>query len=332
MLDDQMLEITALSDQLKLHYHLNDNSHQLDAYVRNKCEQELLGIVREISYRLDIYTKVDAEAKQEGGLTDIYNFCVSTDGLALVQWTTLLLSIIQLILPKKTSKDKVEQDLNIELLRLNIENAKKEAQENKVTNEIKLEENINFLANKDMKLKKKKSNFFKSLESVPKVEKLELVILDKNNPANSNSIIIPRKDFSDYILITDEIESIIDEDANIEIVAPVLVSQGKYSWRGVYEKNPGIIEFSMSDKDFKKSIVEDGLTFQNGTVIKCELETKKKLNDDGDIVNSGYKVINVFDQFVGDKHFETKKGKNRRLMKDAEKTQLHLFSDETKNT
>jgi hypothetical protein len=331
MLNNEMLEITALADQLKIHYHLNDNSHQLDAYVRNKCEQELLGIIKEISYRLDIYTKVDAEAKQEGGLTDIYNFCVSAEGVALAQWATLLLLIIQQFLPKKTTKDKIEQDLNIELLRLNIENAKKEAQENKITKEIKLEENINFLANKDMKLKKKKSNFFKNLESVPKVEKLEVIVLDKNNPNNSKSIIIPRKDFSDYILVTDEIESVIDEEANIEIVAPVLVSQGKYSWRGVYDKTPGIIEFSMSDKDFKKSIVEDGLSFQNGTVIKCELETKKKLNDGGDIVNSGYKVVNVFDQYIGDKHFETEKGKHRRIVKAAEKAQLKLFSDENKS-
>jgi hypothetical protein len=280
MLDNEMLEITALADQLKIHYHLNDNSHQLDAYVRNKCEQELLGIIKEISYRLDIYTKVDAEAKQEGGLTDVYNFMVSAEGIALAQWATLLLVIIQQFLPKKTSKDKIEQDLNIELMRLNIEAAKKEAQDNKVKKQIKLEENIGFLTSKDMKLKKKKSNFFKHLETVPKIEKLEVIVLDKNNPNKSNSIIIPRKDFSDYILVTDEIESVIDQEANIEIVAPVLVNQGKYSWRGVYKKNPGIIEFSMSDNDFKKSIVEDGLSFQNGTVIKCELETKKKLNDE----------------------------------------------------
>lgn len=330
MLENEMLEITTFADQLKIHYHLNDNSHQLDAYVRNKCEQELLGIVKEISYRLDVYTKVDAEAKQEGGLTDVYNFMVSAEGIALTQWATLLLVIIQQFLPKKSSKDKIEQDLNIELLRLNIEAAKQEAQENKVTKQIKLEENIGFLTTKDMKLKKKKSNFFKQLETIPKIEKLEVVVLDKNNPKQSNSIIIPRKDFSDYILVTDEIDSVIDQEANIEIVAPVLVNQGKYNWRGVYEKNPGIIEFSMSDKDFKKSIVEDGLSFQNGTVIKCELETKKKLNDEGDVVNSGYKVMNVFDQYIGEKHFETEKGKNRRLLKQAEKAQLNLFSDDNK--
>jgi len=180
-------------------------------------------------------------------------------------------------------------------------------------------------------MEKSKFNVGRTLETIPKIEKLEVVVLEKNNPQQSKSIIIPRKDFSDYILVTDEIESVIDQEANIEIVAPVLVNQGKYSWRGVYEKNPGIIEFSMSDKDFKKSIVEDGLSFQNGTVIKCELETKKKLNDEGDIVNSGYKVMNVFDQYIGEKHFETEKGKNRRLSKEAEKAQLNLFSGDNKN-
>lgn len=328
MVENEGISFTMIANQLRIHYHLNDSTHELDAFIRNKCEHELLEIVKEISTRLEIYTKVDAEAKQEGGLIDIYNFCVSSNGIALTSWATLLLMVIQFFLPKKNAKDKIEQDLNIELLKLNIEKAKKEALENDLKAQEKLEENIKFLLNKDLKIKKKKSNFFKNLLTFSKVVRLEIIIMDKEKYDQQNSISIPRNEFGDYILETDELEPVIDEEANIEIVAPVLINQGKYNWRGIYEKNPGIIEFSMADPDFKKSIVEDNISFQNGTFIKCELETKKKLNDEGEIINSGYRVNSVFDQYAGDKHFETEKGINRRKQKEAEKLQLRLFPPE----
>lgn len=37
------------ANTIEIHYWLNDGSHTMDAYVFNKCEYELLGIIKEKS-------------------------------------------------------------------------------------------------------------------------------------------------------------------------------------------------------------------------------------------------------------------------------------------
>ena len=38
-----------MADKLELHYYLNNESHVMDALVRNKCEAELLAIIFDVS-------------------------------------------------------------------------------------------------------------------------------------------------------------------------------------------------------------------------------------------------------------------------------------------
>lgn len=37
------------ANRLQLHYYFDDESHFMDAHVRNKCEGELLAIIHEVS-------------------------------------------------------------------------------------------------------------------------------------------------------------------------------------------------------------------------------------------------------------------------------------------
>lgn len=81
----------------------------------------------------------------------------------------------------------------------------------------------------------------------------------------------------------------------------------------------------MKDKDFKKKVIEESLSFQNGTRLECELEICRKLDDNGDEFNSGYKINKVFNQYVGDAVTEMSSGKKRRQKAEMEKNQPSLF-------
>ena len=61
-------------------------------------------------------------------------------------------------------------------------------------------------------------------------------------------------------LYSEELESEIDNKAVVEVVSPVL-KKGKYMWRGIYRKENLTHEFIMADSDFKKTVIDDGISF-----------------------------------------------------------------------
>lgn len=81
----------------------------------------------------------------------------------------------------------------------------------------------------------------------------------------------------------------------------------------------------MKDKEFKKKVIEEGIPFQNGTRLECELEICRKLDENGDEYNSSYKINKVFNQYIGEAVIEMPSGKKRRLKKELEDSQPSLF-------
>lgn len=55
------------ANKLELHYYFRDNSHSMDAFIRNQCEKELLYIYKEVLSLFDIDAEVESEAFDEGG-------------------------------------------------------------------------------------------------------------------------------------------------------------------------------------------------------------------------------------------------------------------------
>lgn len=314
------------ADTLLIHYFFNDETHYMDAFVRNRCEKELLAMISTISTELNVQTKVEVGVKKEGGIVEIYNFLVSNDGVALAAYGALLLQFIQFFIPKKSKKDKLEQDLNIENLRLSIDKAKQEQKKRNIKASPITEEKITYLLNENIKLKKQKSNFYKKLLSVSKIEKIETSI-STNNTTNSQCVL--RKDFNEYILDIDELEPLLIERTKIEVISPVL-KKGKYKWRGFYIGGNVNIEFSMNDTDFRNDVINDAIPFKTGTFIECDLVIERKIDEDGNVFNSNYKVTTVYSITEGDSIQETSKGKRIRKKKEANKMQLNLF-DENSN-
>lgn len=313
----------TLANKLELHYYFDDSddSHTMNAFVRNRCEFELLQIYTELQKELELDVKVETEAFEEGGLTELWTLLAEN----AVQITLLLTALAQALsrVPLRKSKlEKKDLELSIEERKLNIKSLKRELKEKK-PEQITIQ-NLNLIIDSNPKILKHLSNYYKQLYNYPKVKKISTTKLSVNKEKIEEPRFISRTDFDKFVLESDELESEIDENATIEIISPVL-KKGKYKWKGVYSKIGEAVDFYMKDKIFKQSVVAEGIEFKNGTFIDCILEKSRKINEVGEIYTSAYSVLTVLKKHYENTVIETPQGKKYRKEKEAEKQQLKLF-------
>lgn len=327
---------TEIFNKFELHYFFSeeDKTHTIDAVVRNKCEHELLQIVSTVSKELGFQIKIETEAYDEGGLVEFYTYIGSTEGqviMALSNFSITVIGIIVSRIPLRKSKLDIkeqklsikEKKLNIEAQKLNLKLLKVELKEKKLDMPNLNIEKIDFIINNNIKVIKHTSNFYKTLYNYPKVRKLSTAIVDSTKKQIEEPQFVNREDFEKFFLDSDNLEPIFDEKASIEIISPVL-KKGNYKWRGIYNLNPIPIEFSMN-KEFKDKVIQDGITFKNGTFIDCILKIDRKVDDLGNIYNSNYYVETVLRQHNEGIITETAQGKQYREKKEAIKNQTKLF-------
>ncbi|MEA5098919.1 MAG: hypothetical protein VB011_00170 [Bacteroidales bacterium] len=308
------------ANSIELHYWFDDDSHSMDAVIRNSCEREFLAMIKTFSEELNIQIKVDVEAKEEGGIIEWYNFITSSDGVKLYSLGTFVLQIIQIFLTRKSKLDKEEQRLKIELLKIQIENARNEAKQKNIEISDITDKKLIELIDDNIKLKKQRSNFYQKLEKETKVETIEVTIAEsKDNIICTEGV--QRKDFSLYILESNELDPIDIEDAVIEIISPVL-KKGKDKWTGIY--NGEKIMFTMHSNEFKTLVQIGDVVFKNGASINCYMQIKKEIDNEGNIRIKSYDVIRVNSHFINDKPVETPEGKRNRQNKEAERMQMKI--------
>lgn len=311
--------------KFELHYFFYDQSHSMDAIIRNKCEYELLAIFREVADRLDIKIDLESEAIGEGGIKEVWNFI----GKNSQQLTLVLLAATLIVSRIPATNERLEQlketelNLSIEEKKLNIQKLKKEI-ENSDSEKIDIDKLLEII-NDYLKNRKHKSNFYSHLMSYSKVSQISTKGLDENYEEIIPEKIVERKDFYKFILQTDELPAEIDEKAIIEIISPVLKS-GNYKWKGLYDNEP--ISFNMKDKDFKTSIIRDGVKFKNGTIIECVLEKSRKIDNIGEIFISGYSVKTVVRKSDDSESFGTPQGERYKRNKKENQRQYKLFEDQ----
>ena len=263
--------------KFELHYYLNDNSHAMNAFVRNKAEKDFLEAVKRIGELLDSELQIETEAYQEGGLIEILTFSGFVIDRVLNYLSPALNDIITHYATRNTQSDKLDDKIKeLTIKNLELDTKKKE---------LEIEEQIN--KKLDDKLTKKYiSNFYKRIDSYDKVEKIGYKSLEKDGL----EYIVERKDFKSFIL-HDDITISEDDDAMIEIISPVL-KEGKYNWRGRYKNEK--IDFSMADSKFKQEVIEGKHKFSNGSLINCHLEIKVTFDEFGDEKSRNYRVLQVF--------------------------------------
>jgi len=134
--------------------------------------------------------------------------------------------------------------------------------------------------------------------------------------------VVLRSEFQRYVLTTNELPVETIDDAQIEIVAPVL-KEGNYKWKGIYDGEH--INFSMTDAEFKNSVLRNEVSFQHGTRINCVLQIFRKLDELGEVLVTGYSVVTVLEKIDAGLAVETLQGKRHRAVKRQLANQQNLF-------
>lgn len=335
-----------IPNRLELHYFFSDDSHSMDALVRNKCEQELLAIIREVATLTGVELRIETEAFAEGGLRErlkliTRNQYILTTVLAIVTSlvTTVPGNVLTHILtmdPEKAELEKqklrheVEQgSLDIEKTKLELERSQLENRQLKldmkkhkrdlneayrVSPAVQVEKVVTRINANSFKIARHRSNFYRALLAYPKVNHISFTRLASDNQEAGPAVVVTDQEFKHYILSTDELSPIRDEEAIVEIISPVL-KPGSYKWKGIYLKTGQPIDFYMKDQNFKDNVVRSRIPFRNGSRIACVLDISRRLTETGDAENTSYAVATVTATFEGEDMVETPQGRDYRLSK-----------------
>lgn len=303
---------------IEIHYWLNDKSHLMKASVLNRCEYELLGIIKEVSKILAIDIEIETEAIAEGGLRKWLKVIAKDENKNAHITTAVIVALVTSLLITPLGKlsekliDKAFED--VELKDLEKERLKYEIIKLKQETENKIENNN--------LIKKKISNYYESLDKYPKVEKISYNVSNDNKSVVTKDKFIEKKDFKRFVIVSDDLEPIEIDDALIEIISPVL-KKGKYKWSGYYKDEP--ISFHMKSKEFKTLIQNGKIEFKNGFTINSHLIIRKRINNEGVERVIGYDVLRVNKFFQNEKPIETNEGKKHRQKKEFEERQMKFF-------
>jgi hypothetical protein len=322
---------------IEVHFFLNNNSHTLNSFTLNRSNSQLLRLFKHVSKRFGIEIEIETVAQKEGGFKQIWKIIGENSGQI-----TVFLSLVMLLIMLKPSSDKELIDLqkrNLilteEKLELEIQKLISEIDEIKITekkenieiNETEIAKSLNKTGilptlNNETPIIKTKSNYYRCLQDDNKISKIENTALIENHYI-SNPTSISSDEFQDFIRNKEDLPGEIDESAYIRIISPVLENR-KYKWTGEY--NDKIISFYLNDDDFKRSIESNEVSFAHGDLITCELEIRKKLNEQGDIDISSYAVSIVYKFESSDTNeiIETLHGKKHKKNKSEIKSQREL--------
>ncbi|MGV8940311.1 MAG: hypothetical protein ACOH1P_02085 [Lysobacter sp.] len=312
------------AEYFELHYYLQHASHSMDAVLRNKCEREVLAVFFEVARELQSPLLIETCAYSEGGLKELWK-AIGKNNNQL----TLVLAVVVLLFSRFPVDDPELIQLQKDSIRLEIEKTQLEIEQLKVgalnaeESNARTAETIAQNLQSIGKIAVRRSNYYKILLDYQKVDSVGY--LSRSSTRDSMpEIIVPRSDFSRFVLWTDKLPVEVDESALIEVFAPVL-TDGNYHWRGYYLGAP--MSFMMLDPHFKASIIAKEIHFQNGTKIRCVLNIHRKYDELGEISITGYSVITVLDHSEGGTEFiETSQGRTFRQTKSLRESQQDLFN------
>ncbi len=264
-----------IKQNFQIHYYFDDNSHSMNAFVRNAMEKDFLNFINEVGNILDIKIKLESQAREEGGLKE--NIIIYLIGCTLGYFAPAVNNILTFYLTGQNRLQNADlklKDLEFKLKELDLKLKEEELKNKKSQNEYikKIEENH--------KIYRLLSNFYKKVENYEKIKKIgyQFDSLDE--------LIVERNQFKSFIIEENKDTEIV-EDADIEIISPVL-KEGKYKWKGIY--NGEKIDFSMGDSGFKNAVIKQEHNFINGTTINCQLEISRTFDDYGEETKTLYRV------------------------------------------
>ena len=277
---------TEAGEEFKVHYHFRDASHEIDAHVRNRCEAEILGLMREVSKLLDVPFGVDIVPPANGGweehvlligqyreqITFIRDIVVS---VFTIGGTALGAGLFLQHRRKHAQQQTTLNDLAIERAKLEVRKMQRDegVAEKGKSGDLLQEPRLlpNEIASALLSKKKvqlKRSNLYRTLASYSKVE---AVGYSAHHRAGAPEKIIQRENFERFIVGPEDLEPVLYKRVQIEVVSPVLRA-GNHNWRGIFEKKS--ISFELDDGEFRRKVLDQEVAFQNGSKLICDLEVQ----------------------------------------------------------
>lgn len=254
---------------IEIHYYLSDNSHSMDAFIRNKAEKEFLSVISILENIFETKLSLETEAYVEGGLIEYFILkAIAATGDILLYLNPTINNIIMHYFTTDNKNAAISYQIDEETLKgLKLDNEKKA---------LELEEYKRSIQNHV-------SKYYEHVSKLHKVDKIGFTVSE-----NSEQI-VERSQFSDFII--NKLRNEQYEDAEIEIISPVLKS-GKYKWTGLYHGDK--IDFTMGDNNFKNDIILGRYQFGNGSTIICKLYINITYDEFGDEVSRNYSVKEVY--------------------------------------
>lgn len=308
--------------QFQVHFILKDGSHSMDAVVLHQCEGELLALLKEVGKQLDVDFRVEATAYAEGGFSVYLSFigkhasalgliaaaigAICSAGVYLTFQAPLLRQqILQndfaLNRDRKLSEQQVElNELAIKKARFELRKMEQEASPDgprapatAATKSLPLEPpptagDVVPALLSQARVIKLRSQFYGHLLTDDKVSAVGFAPNHERSPLDE--MVVPRANFSTYVVSPQELEPTLVRDAEIEIVSPVF-RRDAFKWKGLFEKKP--ISFDLDDESFLSKVDAKKVKFQSGTTLICDLEIHYRETATGMPEPHGYVVKHV---------------------------------------
>lgn len=314
------------TNKLLAHYYLRGDSHAMNSFIRNKCEAEILAIIQEASDTLNIKIEMLSVPPEEGGFKDFWKIMGDNNNqiTILLVIVTIILSRIPTTDQEIEALDKELKELSIEEKKLSIEKLKTEIAEKEPSeNTSKQVSKLAKYVDRNLKIVKRRSNFYEHISAYDTVTSIGFNSYNgEMHPLYPNERIIHREQFSKFLISTNKLPSDIDDNASIEIIAPVLI-EGRYRWKGLY--NNETISFDMHDMEFKEQVSLEEVSFKHGSYMNCILRISRELNEVGEIKITGYHVTTVIQVTDGNSTYKTTQGRRYKYTKEFLDAQGKLF-------
>lgn len=299
-------------EKLEIHYYLDNYSHSMDAFIKNKAEGELLKLFKEVSLVLELDLQFESEAIEPGGIKEFLKLIKKGDYNKDIKKILSSIGLILVgVLTNHFSTNHELENLKVEEKKLIIKQLKNEIKKDSISNQERNHNlrNLILIISDSNKIKLYKSNFYSTLLKENKIRKISTTQLNKLNEPISNEIIINRSNFNEFVIQEFNIEPEIVNNANIEIVSPVL-KRGKIKWKGIYNNKP--ISFNLLDSEFKNSVLNRDISFSNGTSINCTMVHERTIDNEGNLKIKEINIYDVMEVFQDNKTLKTKEKRSRK--------------------
>jgi hypothetical protein len=314
-----------MSYKLQFHYWFSDKSHTMDALVHNKCERELLELTKAIAKICGVNIKMETEPSGKGGLKSWLTITAKSPKKTAATKIALVNTVVAACVatPSQTSMGTMGKALMDSLFAVEGSEEVGREQLQKDVHTLKIEfTNLLPLIDQSSVVKKRRSTFYDLLRKYQKVKSISVALTDETKKPITEEQVVAREEFKAFIISSNTVAPQIIENAEIEIISPVLM-KGKHKWRGMYKGEP--ISFVMKSDDFMTLVQSGKVEFKSGSTIACTLQIEKKINGVGVERIMGYNILGVASYSENGKTIETPEAKQKQKQAVVSKRQLDLF-------